>query len=393
MRHPLLAALVLGPAAALLMANAGVFSSTGAPVSASPTALPAKSCDSQCSPDWMDANLRLDQLQMIGTGASYKQRPEASVLAIIRMGGRADAEALDFGQPGLAAQLDADVRALSFDIVHDPKGGAFRHPAIANMAMTLLADDYVAAMKRPGFKVMHVPDVDYRSSCLALTDCLRQVFAWSRAHPRHLPILIILRPHDEKTRIPGAVTPPAIDAAALQALEREVQTVFSGDRVITPALVRGRHASLRQAVAVAGWSRLGALRGKVMFVLEGKAAGRYHGALLFTAGQADSAIAIVPDPVRDASRIAASRQSGLLVMTRADEETREARRYDTTRRDAAFASGAQIVLSDFAVTDPAIGPYRVSLSDNAQARCGAILGSEKCVRVLEPPRILTASLP
>jgi hypothetical protein len=395
MRYPLLAALVLGPAAGLLMGNAGVFSAT-TPIPASPAAAPkARPCDSKCSPDWLDANLRLNQLQMVGTSVSAKLRPESGVLTVVRMGGgRAEAESLDFGQPTLAAQLDADVRALSFDVQHDPNGGAFRNPAIAGMGMVLLPADFRATMQKPGFKVLHVPDVDYRSSCLTLKDCLGQVAAWSKAHPRHLPILITLRPNDQKTAMPGAVKPPAIDGAALSALEREVRAVFAPEQIITPAMVRGRHAGLRQAIQAEGWPKLGAVRGKVMFVLDGKSAARYRGGLMFAAGdRPNNAIVLVNDPVREGAHIAAALQAGQLVMTRADEQTQEARSNDVTRRDAAFASGAQIVLTDFAVSDPAIGPYRVSLADQRDARCGKMLGTENCIRVLETPLAVMASLP
>jgi hypothetical protein len=395
MRYSFLAALVLGPAAGLFMGNAGVFSATSTSTSASPAVAPlARACDSKCSSDWMDANLRLNQLQIIGTGASYKQRPEGGVLAIIRMGGREDAEALDFGQPSLTAQLDADVRALGFDIVHDPKGGAFRNPAIAGMGMALLSDDFRATMQKPGFKVMQVPDVDYRSSCLTLKDCLGQVSAWSRANPRHLPILITLRPNDQRTPMPGAVTPPAIDAVALAALEKEIRAAFAPSQLLTPALVRGRHAGLRQAIAAEGWPRLGAVRGKVMFLLDGKSASRYRGGLMFAVGdRPGNAVVAIHDPMREGARIAAARQAGLLVITRADDETREARSNDVTRRDAAFASGAQVVLTDFALSDPAIGPYRVSLADQRDARCGTMLGTENCIRILDAPLAVMASLP
>ena len=395
MRYPLLAALVLGPAAALLMGNAGVFSAT-TPIPASPAAAPvARPCDSKCSADWLDANLRLNQVQMTGTSVSAKLRPESGVLAVVRMGGgRAAADSLDFGQPALAAQLDADVRALTFDVLHDPKGGAFRNPAIAGMGMVLLPDDFRAAMQKPGFKVLHVPDVDYRSSCLTLKDCLGQVAAWSRAHPRHLPILITLSTIEEKTPMPGAVTPPAFDAAALAALERDVRAVFAPEQLITPAMVRGRQAGLRQALQAEGWPKLGTVRGKVMFALDGKSASRYRGTLMFAVGdRPGNAIVTVNDPVRQSARIAAALQAGLLVMTRADEGTLEARSNDVTRRDAAFASGAQIVLTDFAVSDPTIGPYRVSLADHPEARCGKMLGTENCIRVLETPLAVMASLP
>jgi len=88
----------------------------------------------------------------------------------------------------------------------------------------------------------------------------------------------------------------------------------------------------------------------------------------------------VPDPVKDGARIQAAVQAGFMVFTRADEDTREARENKTARRDAAFASGAQIVETNFMSADPAIGAYRVDLADNPLAMCGPALGSEHCVR-------------
>jgi hypothetical protein len=404
MRHVVYAALVLGPVAALA-ALGGVFTApTPSAASVPPAAATARECDSHCRRDWMDAKLALNQVQLVGTAASYKQKPSGGVLTIIRMGGRANAEALDFGEPALAAQLDSGVRALSFDIANDPKGGAYAHPAISGMAMELLDDDYIATMKQPGFKTIHVVDVDYRSSCPALAECLAQVAAWSKAHPAHLPIVITLRPNTTKTPMPGAVMPVAFDAAALDALDAQVRATL-GDALITPDQVQAGHASLREAVRHGGWPKLNAARGKVLFVLDGGAAitqlyqgqrAGLEGRAMFVAVDENSPLAAfvsLPNPVDDGSRIAAAVQAGFIVSTRADDETREARLFDTRRRDAAFASGAQIVFSDFAAADPAIGPYRVSLKDNPAALCGAALESEPCVRFTDTGKTLTAALP
>ncbi len=70
-------------------------------------------------------------------------------------------------------------------------------------------------------------------------------------------------------------------------------------------------------------------------------------------------------------RIAADVRAGFLVRTRADEFAVEARGNDTARRDAAFASGAQIVTTDFLVADAKIGAYKVCPSDNPRAAGGS----------------------
>jgi hypothetical protein len=264
------------------------------------------------------------------------------------------------------------------------------------MAMDVLPSDYLKAMTKPGFKVIHVLDVDYQSSCLLLGDCLRQVAEWSKAHPRHLPIVISLRTNDSKTPMPGATRPVACDQAALNALDGEIRAVFAPGQIITPDQLQGAHASLREAAMAHAWPLLGDARGKVVFVLDDSAAKvkAYRGArkslegrAMFVATDENSPLAAflsISDPVKDGARIQAAVRQGFMVATRADEDTSEARTHNTVRRDAAFASGAQIVETDFLTPDPAIGSYRVSLADNAAAMCGASLEPEHCVRILAP---------
>ena len=375
MRRQFLAAFVLLPAFALATAEAGLFT-TSVPAAAQTPSPKARACDEHCSSKWMDTNLRLDQVQVVGTAQSYKLRPDSALMTLIRMGGnKKDAEALDFALPTLDAQLDNDVRALQFDVAYDPQGGAYKNPAGAGMAMDLLPDDYIKAMSKPGFKVIHVLDVDYQSSCPALADCLKQVAAWSKAHPRHLPIVISLKTNDSKTPMPGATKPVVCEEAALNALDAEIRAAFAPGQIITPDQLQGSHASLREAVLAHAWPKLGATRGKVIFVLDDSAAKAklYQGArkslegrTMFVARRGRVAlgrrfVTIACDPVKDGSRIAAAVRAGFIVTTRADDDTREARENKTARRDASpLLPAAQIIQTNFAAADPAIGGYRVN---------------------------------
>jgi len=324
-----------------------------------------------------DPGLKLNQIQIVGTAESYKLAPSPEMLSLIRMGGKKDAQALDFGQPPIAAQLDAGARALSFDIVYDPQGGLFKNPAGASMADELLDKDYVTAMSQPGFKVIHVPDVDFKSTCLTLQACLGQVSAWSSAHPAHIPIVIILHCTDSRTPIPGATAPKPFDAAAADALDAEIRAGFAPGRIITPDQVKGAHASLKEAAEAGGWPALPASRGKLLFVLnddagEAAAYAATAGRPMFIAADETSPNAgfiAIDDPVRDAARIAADVRDGFIIFTRADAETTEARAGDTRRRDQAFDSGAQIILTDFLLPDKKIGAYQVTIADRRHARC------------------------
>jgi hypothetical protein len=401
MRLLRIAALGCGLAA---LAPAGI---DAAPLSCNRNAPDIANAGASCANSWLSAHLRLNQLQMVGTAESYKLAPSAAVLSMVRMGGKKDAEALDFSEPPLTDQLDAGARALSFDVAYDPKGGLFKNPALASMAGELLDPDYVAAMSVPGFKVIHVLDVDYRSSCLTLKDCLDQVAAWSRGHKNHMPIVLALHTNDTKTPMPGATRPQACDAAALEALEGEIKAVFKPNEIITPSQVMGAHATLREAVQAGNWPTLAQARGKVIFLLDDSAAkvAIYAGPSQSLAGKtmfvtADEASPLasfiaIDDPVKDAARIDADVKAGFIVRTRADDETVEARAGNTQRRDAAFASGAQIIQTDFLVSDKKIGAYQVSISDPRHVRCDSAAGLALCASwnmpVAQPPLVTAAA--
>ena len=118
---------------------------------------------------------------------------------------------------------------------------------------------------------------------------------------------------------------------------------------------------------------------------------------MFVATDEDSPLAsfiCIEDPLKDQARIAGDVASGFIVKTRADADTREARDNKTARRDAAFASGAQIVATDFLMPDKKIGSYQVTLAATGSraAKCDAKLAGQQCAswdarprRVARPP--------
>ena len=65
-------------------------------------------------------------------------------------------------------------------------------------------------------------------------------------------------------------------------------------------------------------------------------------------------------------------KAGFLVRTRADADTAEARKNDPKRRDKAFASGAQMVSTDFPVAVPAVSTYSVQLPGGAAYRINPV---------------------
>lgn len=140
---------------------------------------------------------RLTDLQYIGSHNSYHAGVAPSEAAVLKHLDPALFAALDYRHTALTQQLDAGVRQLERDIFADAQGGRYAHPAIvAQIAKAGLpaapASAPAGVMETPGFKVMHVQDLDQRSNCQPLIACLQDIRTWSKQHPGHVPIFILL---------------------------------------------------------------------------------------------------------------------------------------------------------------------------------------------------------
>jgi hypothetical protein len=347
---------------------------------------------SHCAGAWMDRHLHLNDVLAIGTHNSYKQRLPDDEFAAHHAVDPAGADSLDYGHRPLAEQLDRGMRQLELDIWDDPAGGRWLHPPGASRtgyATPPWTAERAAQMAAPGFKVMHLADIDFRSSCVSFVACLRQVRDWSTAHPRHAPIMPLINAKDGRL---GPGSPPALafDTAAFDRLDAEIRRVFAADRLIVPDDVQGTYPSLREAVRANRWPTLGDARGRIFFVLDEDRAkvAAYRGSrrslegrAMFVNADEDSPAAAymtLNDPIAEAARIAAAVDAGLIVRTRADADTREARTNDASRRDTALRSGAQYVSTDYFEADARFGAYRVHFGDGAIVRCNPRRAAARC---------------
>jgi hypothetical protein len=331
-----------------------------------------------CTRAAVDA-LPMNAIQVIGTHNSYKMAIAPNEMAALRKVNPRAADTLDYSHKPLHEQLDAGARQLEIDFVYDPEGGRFASPLGRKMTPDTTSYDF-SAMAKPGMKVIHVPDIDYRVVCPTLVACLTEVRTWSRAHPDHVPILIIFNLKQDQLKVPGAVPLLPFDARAMDAIDAEIRSVFKPGELITPDLVQGRHATLREAVAAGGWPKLETARGKIMLAMDEspEVVAVYRGArkslegrMMFVNTDPCSPAAgyeTLNEPVELAARIAAAVKAGVIVRTRADADTWEARRNDTARQAAAFASGAQYVSTDYMDPDPRFGAYVAKLPGGGTAR-------------------------
>ena len=105
-----------------------------------------------------------------------------------------------------------------------------------------------------------------------------------------------------------------------------------------------------------------------------------QGRVIFTnaePGQPDCAFTEENDGTQEV--IAALVRKGYLVRTRTDADTQQARTGDTTRRDIALASGAQMLSTDYPASEPSQwSSYSVSLPGGGVARCNPVNATAGC---------------
>lgn len=341
-----------------------------------------------------NASVRMNQIQVIGTHNSYHAGLAPSEAKLMQTRNPKVYQTLEYRHRPLDQQFSSGIRQIELDIFADSQGGRYAHPAgpDAVSAAGLAKDpefDPQGIMDRPGFKVMHLQDFDYRSTCQPFLACLTIIREWSRSHPQNLPIYVLLE--TKQSDLPAqyhATTPENFTSSTFDALDAEIRSVFPPNEMITPDQVRGEHKTLEEAVLRNNWPTLAAARGKVVFLMDQRSVGPVYlkghpslrGRVIFTnaePGQPDCAFTEENDGTQET--IAALVRKGYLVRTRTDADTKEGRSGNTARREIALASGAQLLSTDYPSSEPSQWTgYSVSLPGGAVARCNPVNGPTSC---------------
>ncbi|KAF3343091.1 putative phosphatase [Verticillium dahliae VDG2] len=307
---------------------------------------------------WSSAT-RMNQIQCIGSHNSYHLQPSPEELVTIEQFIPGSSRDLKYSQAALDIQLNyQSIRSLELDVYADPKGGHYAKPLIRKLAK--LPYDKDPRWHERGTKVLHIADGDVHTTCVTLKHCLELVKGWSDAHRAHIPLPILIEFNESDpglVLLGGAKAIPWNDEKLLAGLDAEIRAIFPADRLIVPDdLRRGVGANLT----------------------------------LEDAGDADCAFRKLNDPAGAANTAAIQRavQLNYWVRTRADVPLETLFSNDTTgMRDAALASGAQVVSTDFqqyGMSSPSGVDYAVRLEGGRAARCNPVVGQQCVVDKLEP---------
>ena len=131
-------------------------------------------------------------------------------------------------------------------------------------------------MKDPGFKLLHISDVDFETNYLTLIDALKAIKKWSGEHPNHIPIFINIEakgsnPADQSKMLKflGFKKCIPFDSTAYVDLEAEISSVFTDKDIFKPKDLQLSYASINDRILNEGWPSLSTCLGKVVFILEG----------------------------------------------------------------------------------------------------------------------------
>lgn len=338
-------------------------------------------------------DLPINKIQVIGSHNSYKKAIDPALFRMFQQRDSAGASSLDYEHIPLTEQLDMGLLNLELDCYVDEKGGRYAHPKGLEWAEGQAPYDPDGVMNQPGFKILHIPDLDFRSDALTLKQCLHNLRAWSDRHPDHYPVFITLEPKDgithanekEKDLTESEPYTPAV----FDELDRALEDGLGKERLITPDMVRGHYATLEEAVLSDNWPRLKAAKGKFLFILDNHDKKRdmyiaghpsLKGRVLFVnadAGTPEAAAMILNDPMDpEIKRLV---EKGYIIRTRADSDTREARSNDKREFLAACNSGAQIITTDYYKKSTRFkSDYVVSFDGpNKYVRLNPVVGRER----------------
>jgi hypothetical protein len=346
-------------------------------------------------------SIRLNDLRVLASHNSYKAKPDQRVLRFLsrfkkRLGNDLNPIQLDYGHETLENQLNVHgILGFELDVCPDPKGGRYVRRRLNAFVPGIRQKSKVKALKQPGFKLLHIADVDYESNYTTFKEALVALHNWSEQHPRHLPLFVNIEikrdapgNHSKTLHFLGFRKALTVDSIDLKALDDEILSVFpvSDNRLFAPINLKEGFSSVNERLKTNGWPPLNECLGKVFFILDGDIEQQYTNDFtkgisrpMFVYGEPDApatAFVIKNDPIGKEEEIRALTNL-YIVRTRSDAGTLEARANDYSRWDACIHSQAQIISTDYYRPDPAIGSFYVQLSHHLDPYMNQVFLREK----------------
>ena len=330
--------------------------------------------------------LKLNEVRIIASHNSYKGFPHKKVLRFLdrikdKLGEQNDPKQMDYGHLPLKDQLDSyGVRGFELDIYHDPYGRLFRKRKINAFIFGLRQRVKDPKIKTPGFKLIHIPDVDYETNYILFKDALLEIKQWSKSNPKHFPIYInieaksyTLRSESKFLKFLGfSKTIPFSDEVYNQ-LDHEMSTVFNNSDLLTPSMLKDTFTNIKTRLHKNGWPTINSCLGKVVFILEGENSAIYRNDIengidrpmfVFGSPNDNSTAFLLRNYSMGHEKEMAELSKHYIIRTRSDAGTLEARDNNYNRFKSCLKSKAQIISTDYYMPDSRFGNFCIKFPNN-----------------------------
>ena len=124
-------------------------------------------------------SIRLNDIRIVASHNSYKKKPHRKALKFLskfqdKLGPENNPDFIDYGHLFFEEQFtDYGIRGVELDVNYDPKGRHYRRRRVNLFLWGQKQRIKGSKMKAPGFKLLHISDVDFESNYLTLIDARR----------------------------------------------------------------------------------------------------------------------------------------------------------------------------------------------------------------------------
>ncbi|WP_133712030.1 Ca2+-dependent phosphoinositide-specific phospholipase C [Myroides indicus] len=307
-------------------------------------------------------NIPLHKIQVIGSHNSYKKAIDRKLYEYLLQEDE-NVSTLYYEHPAIETQLDLGLRNLEIDIWKDAEGNKYANPSGAEIAGKPF--EWTKEMAEPGFKVFHMPDIDYQTHQPSFVKQLQALKAWSEQNPDHETIFITLELKDDK-KDPSS----KYHFEDIQEINRIIARELTDKHLITPR-------ELKRTKNFVQWPTIDASCGKFVWIIDNT---DYRLKLFDKIALEESSVflnvpfehpksgcMIINNPYDD--NIPEYADKGVIIRTRADDSTKQARNNDYTTFEQAKKSKAQIITTDYYVPSKLFpSTYKVIFDDNSYVR-------------------------
>lgn len=307
-------------------------------------------------------NIPLHKIQVIGSHNSYKKVIDEKLYEILVEKDKS-VMTLYYEHPSIETQLNLGLRNLEIDIWKDDKGGKYSNPS--GVLITGKPYEWSTDMLEPGYKIIHMPNVDYETHQPSFKKQLQELKQWSLNNPGHETVFITL---ELKSDTQDNSTKFTIEN--IKEINQLLATEITAKHLIMPKELKRENNFIL-------WPSIDESRGKFVWIIDNTD----YRLELFDQLRIEESIVFLNVPFSHPKagcmilnnpydiQIPEYAEKGVIIRTRADDSTKQARNNDYSTFEQAKKSKAQIITTDYYIPSKLFpSTYKVIFDNDTYVR-------------------------